>query len=252
MNTKPVISIIMPCYNAGLFISDSINSVIGQTFPHWELLIVDDCSSDDSVKIINQYIKADNRIKLFSIERNSGTAYIPRNLGVENAIGDYIAFLDTDDIWLPEKLEKQIQLIKKKDATLVYSFYEKINIDGIRNNRIVKTPLEVNYKQLLTGNIIGCLTAIYSVKKIGKVYFPAAKHEDYIMWLDILKKDDIAYCIPEVLALYRVGQSSLSSDKRQTWKWTWNIYRKYENLSIIKSAYYFSLYAMKALIKYNI
>ena len=251
MNFKPIITVIMPCYNASQFISEAINSVINQTYQNWELIIVDDCSSDDSVEIINQYIKTDNRIKLFSTDQNSGTASVPRNLGIKNAVGDYIAFLDTDDIWLPKKLEKQILLIEKINAVLVYSFYEKINTDGIRNNRVIKSPLEVNYKQLLTGNIIGCLTAIYSVNELGKIYFSTAGHEDYIMWLEILKKGHVAYCIPEVLAFYRVGQSSLSSNKQYVWKWTWNIYRKNEKLSIIKSIYYFSLYAVKAFIKYN-
>jgi len=216
------------------------------------MIIIDDCSTDNSIDIIKEYTKQDDRIKLLQTLQNSSSATIPRNMGIEHANGDFIAFLDADDMWLPDKLQKQMQLTEKKDAALVYSFYEKMDKDGKRNSRIVKSPLSINYKQLLKGNVIGCLTAMYSVKKIGKVYFQKAKHEDFILWLSILREGHIAYNVPETLALYRGGRPSLSSNKFQALKWTWDIYRKYEHLSLIKSMYYFVSYVKKASIKYQI
>ncbi len=242
----------MPCYNAGLYISEAIESVINQTYSDWELIIVDDCSSDNSAQIINQYVSDDARIKLFSTSQNSGMVSIPRNIGIEKAQGDYIAFLDADDIWLPQKLDKQVRLAQKNNAVLVYSFYEKINIASVRNCRIVKSPEKINYQKLLISNIIGCSTAMYNAKELGKIYFSDAGHEDYIMWLNILKRGYIAYGVPEVLVLYRAGQSSVSSKKMLTVRWVWRIYREYEKLSIPQSIFYFLTHNLKGMIKYRI
>ncbi|MDR0606474.1 MAG: glycosyltransferase [Bacteroidales bacterium] len=247
-----LVSIIIPNYNRAIYIESSIQSVINQTYTNWELIIVDDCSTDNSIDIIKECIKNDKRIKLYQMPQNNGLPAVPRNFGIEKASGDFIAFLDSDDIWLSDKLQEQINLAQQKDAAVVYSYYEKIDSNGFRNNRIVRTPSKINYKQLLKGNVIGCLTGMYSVNKLGKIYFLYEKVEDYILWLSILKKGHIAYAVPKVLALYRVGQTSFSSNKLKAAKWTWAVYRKHEHLSIIESIFYFLLYIICGFRKYKI
>jgi glycosyltransferase involved in cell wall biosynthesis len=245
------VSIVTPNYNGVKYIEYSIQSVINQTYTNWELIIVDDCSTDDSINIIKEYIKKDKRIKLFQMPQNIGLPAVPRNFGIEKATGDFIAFLDSDDVWLSNKLQEQINLAQEKDAAVIYSYYEKITNEGLRNDRIIQTPLSVNYKQLLKGNIIGCLTGMYSITKLGKVYFLYEKHEDYILWLSILKKGYTAYAVPKVLALYRIGHSSFSSNKLRASQWTWTIYRKYEQLSLIKTIYIFTVYTIRGFIKHK-
>lgn len=154
-----LVSIIMPCYNASQFISDSINSVLSQTYQNWELIICDDCSTDDSVEIIQFYCKKDKRIKMLQTESPSGSPVIPRNICITQAQGRFIAFLDADDLWLPLKLEKQISLFDKKNIAVVFSDYEKINENGEKQNRIVKAQEYLSYKNELCGNKIGNLTA---------------------------------------------------------------------------------------------
>jgi glycosyltransferase involved in cell wall biosynthesis len=247
-----IISIITPNYNGAIYIASAIQSVINQTYTKWELIIVDDCSTDNSVNIIKEYIDKDERIKLFQMPQNNGLPAIPRNFGIEKAKGDFIAFLDSDDIWLPEKLQKQINLALEKDAAVIYSYYEKFDDNKFRNNRIVRTPLSINYTQLLKGNVIGCLTGMYSVIKLGKIYFSYEKYEDYILWLSILKKGYTAYAVPKVLALYRVGRPSFSSNKFKASQRVWTVYRKYENLSFVQSIYFFIIYTIQGFRKYKI
>jgi glycosyltransferase involved in cell wall biosynthesis len=248
-----LVSIITPNYNGATYIASTIQSVINQTYTNWELIIVDDCSTDNSVDIIEEYIRNDKRIKLYKMHKNNSLPSVPRNFGIEKASGDFIAFLDSDDLWLPDKLQEQIELANKKDAAVVYSYYEKIDHNGVRNNRIIRAPLSVNYKQLLKGDVIGCLTGMYSVNKLGKIYFLHERcGEDYILWLSILKKGYTAYAVPKVLALYRVGHSSISSNKLQTPQRTWKVYRKYEQLSLVKSIFCFIIYAIRGFRKFII
>lgn len=247
-----MVSIVTPCYNSAQYIAGAIESVLSQTYPFWEMIIVDDCSTDETFEIISKYQKQEKRIRVYKMQTNSGTATVPRNYGIEKAEGEFIAFLDSDDIWLPTKLEKQIALASEKDAVLIYSYYEKINEQGVQDNRAVKSPLVVTYKQLLTGNVIGCLTAMYSIKQLGKKFFKQVGHEDFALWLEILRQNHNAYCVPEVLALYRVGNSSLSSNKIKAFVWTWNIYRNVEEFSVAKSAFLFLQYSIKAFLKYLI
>lgn len=240
------VSIITPCYNAGAYLSQTIQSVLAQSYPDWELLLVDDCSTDDTASIIQQFSVKDSRIKYFRTDRPSGSPTLPRNMGVENALGRYIAFLDSDDAWLPDKLEKQVKLLEDKRVAIAFSDYEKMSEDGERNSRVVKAPLKVNYKQLLRGNVIGCLTAMYDTAKVGKMYFMQHTHEDYILWLSILKKGFVAVNTGTVEALYRVRRNSVSSNKLKVLSWQWDIYRNVEKVGLLKAMYYFAHYAYKA------
>jgi glycosyltransferase involved in cell wall biosynthesis len=247
---EELVSIITPCFNAERYIAICIQSVSAQTYFNWEMLIVDDCSTDNSIPIISEYVKKDSRIKLFSTEGQSGSPVLPRNIGIQNARGRYIAFLDSDDVWLPKKLECQIELLNNKDTAVAFSYYEKISEDGGRSNRIIFSPDIVTYKRLLKGNCIGNLTAMYDTSKTGKVFFPSIGHEDYALWLDILRMGYIARNTRTVEALYRTRKNSLSTNKLVASRWTWNIYYQYLRLSFLKSLCYFIIYLVKASVKF--
>lgn len=244
---KELVSVIMPVYNAETFLNQSIQSVISQTYQNWELLIVDDCSKDNSASIIHKFVQQNSRIKYFKTDKPSGSPILPRNIGIENAQGRYIAFLDSDDVWLPNKLERQLKLFEQyEDMAICFSNYEKMTEQGERNNRIIKAPSVTTYKQLLLGNVIGCLTAVYDTEKVGKVFFQNHSHEDYILWLDILKRGYIARNTNTVEALYRVRENSVSSNKLKTLSWQWDIYRNVEKIGLLRSSYYFLNYAYRA------
>lgn len=247
MKDYGLVSIILPVYNAARFIAETILSVLSQTYPHWELLVIDDFSTDESATIIQYYVQQDRRIKYFKTEKPSGSPFLPRNIGIANAKGRYIAFLDSDDAWLCDKLEMQLNMFERyDDMAICYCNYEKMDESGERNGRIVKAPEAVTYRQLLAGNVIGCLTAVYDTAKVEKVYFLNHAHEDYIMWLSILKRGYVARNTNVVAALYRVCENSVSSNKLKTMLWQWSIYRQVENLGYLKSAFFFISYAYKA------
>ena len=245
-----LVSIITPNYNCARFIGQTIESVLSQTYRNWEMLIIDDCSTDNSVEIIEKQIKQDKRIKMFKTESNSGSPMKPRNIGIQNAQGRFIAFLDSDDLWLPDKLDSQLPLFDDVNAAVVFSNYEKIKENGERKNRIVNAPKKLTYKQLLKGNYIGCLTAMYDVSKSAKVYFTDFRHEDYVLWLTILHAGYIAVNTNTLGALYRVRENSVTSKKIVVLKWQWDIYRNFLGLSVFLSMYYFCFYAANAFIKH--
>ncbi|MCQ2335718.1 MAG: glycosyltransferase [Paludibacteraceae bacterium] len=247
------VSIIIPCYKASDTISETLESVLAQTYVNWEAIVIDDCSPDNTIEIVSHYCKKDSRIRLIKLPENSGTATIPRNKGIEEAMGEYIAFIDADDVWMPEKLQTQIDLMEKKNCAFVFADYYKISSkqDSINTSRLVKAPLTVDYNILLGGNVIGCLTAMYSADILGKRYFRNCGHEDYLLWLSILKEGYKAYNTGKPLAFYRVGAKSLSSNKFKTIGWTWHILHKEEKLPLIKAVRYFCLYAVRGLVKFN-
>jgi len=249
-NNSQLISIITPCYNSESYILEAIESVRAQTYKNWEMLIIDDCSTDISVSLINDYVKKDKRIKLFVTEKNSKSPVEPRNIGIKNARGRYIAFLDSDDIWLPTKLENQVKQFKEDKIAIVFSYYEKISEKGNRKNRVVYSPSIVTYKELLKGDSIGFLTAIYDTEKSGECYFKHIGAEDYAFWLLMLRPGFIACGTNTVEALYRVRRKSLSSKKIRAAKWTWDIYRNLLEFSVFKSVYHFIFYAIRAVCKY--
>lgn len=244
-----LVSIITPVYNAEQYLDQTIKSVLKQTYTDWELIIIDDCSTDKSSQILKAFLEDDTRIKLFSQEKNCGVAY-SRNLGIEMAKGKYITFLDSDDLWDYTKLEVQLAKLKQNDYALCYSAYRKIDS---KNKIIAKhVPVKENgisYFELLKHNEIGFLTAIYDVEKIGKQEFIKVGHEDYVYWLEILKKGFKAYGINEVLASYRVHSGSISSNKLKAASFTWNIYYNIEKLGLLTSIYFFFNYAARSSIK---
>ena len=233
-----LVSIITPSYNSAKFISQTIESVLAQTYQNWEMIIVDDCSPDNSNEIIVRYKKKDARIKLIKLAKNSGPA-VARNRAIKEAKGRYIAFLDADDLWKPEKLEKQLAFMNDHDCALSFSAYEIISEEGQNLEKRVRPPTKLSYRDMLKSNYIGCLTAMYDTRKVGKVYMPLInKRQDYGLWLKLLKKTDFAYGINEPLAIYRVLTNSVSSNKIKLLKYNYLLFREHEGFSSIKSLYY--------------
>jgi len=244
----PVVSIITPLYNCAEYLDKTIESVLMQTFSSWELVMVDDCSVDNSLSIAQYYAGQDGRITVMQLEKNSGAA-IARNTAIEVAQGRYIAFLDSDDRWLPNKLEEQLKFMQEKNVAFSYSAYEKLNEQGEVIGR-VGVPEKVNYRDLLKVCSIGCLTAMYDTKMLGKVYMPdIRKRQDLGLWLKILKKTPYAYGVKDVLAQYQLRSDSISANKRSAAQYTWKLYREVENLSLPVASYYFSHYAINGLLR---
>ena len=229
-----LVSIITPTYNSLQFIADTIQSILNQTYTNWELLITDDCSTDGTWELLQKYQNQDDRIKIFRLEKNSGSG-VARNNSIKNAQGRFIAFCDSDDQWLPDKLSKQIFFMKKKDCALSYSSYKVIDEFGNNQGQVLSKE-KVDYKIMLRNNYIGCLTAMYDTQKVGKLYMPEIrKRQDWALWLKILKMTDTAYGIRETLAIYRKHNNSVSTNKIKLIKYNYEIYRNIENFSLIKS-----------------
>lgn len=253
MREIDLVSIVTPMNNSERYIEATIQSVIHQTYPHWEMIIVDNCSTDRSLLIVDGFMKKDPRIKLLKQDELVGFPSYSRNLGIQYANGKYIAFLDSDDIWLPEKLAVQIEYIShNQDCNIVCTGYEKIDQFGSSKNRVVLPRKIVKYKELLKTNSIGNLTAMYNQEKLGKWYQEAIIHEDYLMWLSMLKGGEVAHGLPTVTAKYRVHSKSLSNNKFKVLLAQWNIYRYHLKLNYYTSIYYFACYAFFGAKKYLI
>lgn len=237
------ISIIMPAFNAGKFVRDSIQSVLNQTYCHWKLYVVNDCSTDNTKEILTEF--NDPRIVLLNTPANSGVAEA-RNIGIAKSQGIYIAFLDSDDLWVETKLEKQLELLEKGND-VVCSHYSTFSdsSDKLLSTRFF--PKNITYQDMLVSNKVGNLTGIYNQNKLGKFFQKKIGHEDYVMWLEIIKSAGQAVSIPEVLAFYRVSPTSLSGNKVKASLWQWDIYRKHLQFGVLKSAYYWTRYLFNAL-----
>lgn len=247
-----LISIITPMYNGARFVTQTIDSVIAQTYPNWEMIVVDDGSKDDSPEIVQNYAVKDNRIKLIR-QSNAGSA-AARNRALRHAQGRYICFLDADDLWDPEFLSSQIAFIEKKKAGIVYASYRRIDEKGEEILKPFIVPDKVDYTGLLKTCSISCLTALFDRTQTGDVFFNEAlrsMRDDFVFWLTLLKKVDFAYGNKNVLAAYRVFASSTTGNKRKVMKPQFMVYYKVEKLGLFRSAYYFVQWAVNGLKKYN-
>jgi len=243
-----LVSIITPSYNSSKFIAETIESILAQTYTNWELLITDDCSTDNSVEIISKYAAQDNRIRIFYLEKKSGAGFA-RNKSIQEAKGRFIAFCDSDDLWKPNKLEKQITFMMDNKVGLSYSNYDVINENGVFQREIVSPP-KVDYYKMLKNDYIGCLTVVYDTTLVGEIFIPPVeRNQDWILWLNILKKGSIASNVNDNLAMYRKRKNSLSSDKFVALKCNWKVYREYENFSFINSCFHIIRYVIYYLIK---
>lgn len=242
-------SIIMPAYNSEKYISEAIESVLKQTYTNWELLIVNDCSTDNTEEIIKSYQQRKTKIKLINQKENQGVANA-RNTGIQNAKGKYIAFLDADDIWREEKLQKQIQILQNSNADITYTAYLMIDETGKTiKKRSVKETLKL--KDLLKENSIifssvVCKREILKDKNFKSEWY----HEDYIFLLDVAKENKTFKGINESLMQYRVHQRGRSFNKKTAAKYRWKIYREYLRMNLLQSLYYFTQYAWYGSRKY--
>ena len=241
-----LISIIVPVYNAEKYIQNTIQMVRQQTYTQWELILVDDCSSDKSAEIIRKEI-TDNRIRLIQNAENKGAA-ASRNAGIDAANGRYIAFLDADDVWLPEKLEKELNFVKETGAAFAFTSYEFGDEEAKPTGRIVHAPAELDFKHALTRTVIFTTTVMFDTDKLGKeqIHMPLIASEDTATWWKILKTGVVARGLDEVLAIYRRPANSLSSNKFVAMKRVWNLYREIAGLGVIKSCICFVGWAFRA------
>ena len=235
------VSIITPCYNSAEFIAETIESIQAQTFTDWELLITDDCSTDNTIEIVKQYANTDSRIKLLLLEKNQGGG-AARNNSINNAQGRYIAFCDSDDRWYPTKLEKQIEFMQQHDSALSYTSYMTCSEDGVMNGIII-APQRVTFKSNLMDCKIGCLTAMYDTLKVGKVFLPLIrKRQDWGLWIKVLKICGYAHGIKEPLAIYRLRKGSISSKKIDLIKYNIGVYKEVLGWSSLRSTLFFLLF----------
>ncbi len=244
-----LVSIITPAYNAARFIEQTIDSVRAQTYPHWEMWIADDGSKDDTVERVRRKCQEDPRVRLVTLPGNSGPAHA-RNAALERATGRFVAFLDSDDMWLPTKLERQLAHIERFQAPISFTAYRRVSQDGQTVGRLVEVPQSVTYSGLLKHNVIACLTAMVDTAKTGPIRMVAEGYDDFILWLAILRKvGGRAFGLNEDLARYRVVGGSVSHKPVRAAGWVWNIYRNVEKLSLPHALYVFGNYVVRVLLK---
>ena len=249
--SNPLISIITPAYNAERFIVQTMQSVQNQSYQNWEhLVIVDHNSKDKTLDIVRAWSEKDPRVKLITSPNALG-ATKNRNLALDSVKGEYVAFLDADDLWPTEKLEKQLKFMMEKKVAFSYTAFNRISIDGSKVGHLLQVPAKLSYTSLLYNNAIGCLTVMIRTDLIGSSRFQEDGWEDMSLWLALLKKTPFAYGIQEPLALYRIVPGSRSNNKIFAAGLRWETYRKVEGFSLLKSAYYFVFYAFSAVWKYS-
>jgi teichuronic acid biosynthesis glycosyltransferase TuaG len=244
----PLVSIITPSWNVERFIEETVRSVQDQTFQDWELLIADDCSTDRTPQLIEAIAERDPRVKLIRQPRNGGPA-LARQAAIDHAQGRFLAFLDSDDLWLPPKLERQIAFAREKRAALSYTAFRRTDEAGLTSGRLIEVPASLTYDQLLKNTSIATLTALVDREIAGQVAMKNEGYDDFCLWLSILKPGHTAYGLNEDLARYRVRGSSVSSRPARSAKWVWHIYRNVEHLSLIKSAWCFAHWGARAWLK---
>ena len=245
------VSIVTPVYNGEKFLSETIESVLAQTYEDWEMLIINDGSGDRSVEIAQSYADKDPRIKIFS-QKNAGSA-AARNNGIRRATGRYIALLDADDLWEPLFLQRQLHLMEEKHCQLVYGAHKRINGNGDEILQPFIPPRQIHYKDMLKTCSISCLTGLYDTYPYGKVYLHEEFHslrDDYIYWLTILRKTGVAYGNQGIVGSYRVHEHSLTANKLKMIRPQYRVYREVEKLGVTKSLYYLANWAIRGFFKY--
>ena len=249
-NDFGLISIIMAAYNAEKTIEQAINSVLSQTYTNFELLVVNDCSKDRTVELVKDIVAKDSRVRLISNVKNSGVSYT-RKHGLEEAKGDWIAILDSDDAWEPEKLEKQIVLQRRTNADLLFTGSAFMDSEGHPIDWCLHAPKEVTYRQLLKQNVLSNSSALVRKELYAKYYaIGDGMHEDFAIWLSILKEGKKAYGVDEPLLIYRIAKSSKSGNKVKAARMNWNTYR-YVGLNLMEAIYYECWYIFNGIRKYR-
>jgi len=249
--STPIVSVIMPAYNEQKNIEQAIRSVIGQSFQDWELLVVDDCSTDETVSIVKRLMQEDNRIRLICNSRNHGVAAV-RNQGMDLCCGTYVALMDSDDLWFPDKLSQQIHLAKTKNADIVYCSYQIINESGDRICDDFIVPPTTDFQSSLIQSVISCSTVLLSREIVEKYRFTTQHyHEDLALWLQLLQDGYKAFGVEAVLASYRVMSGTRASNKFRTVFHRWKIYREMMHFSPFRSSILLFQYGLLGLKKYK-
>lgn len=245
------VSVIMPVYNAERFLRQAVESVLSQSYADFELILVDDCSTDSSYDILCEYENKDKRVRVFKNEQNKGVSFT-RNFAVSKASGEYIALIDSDDMWRKDKLAKQMSLVEKyPDTDLCYTASSFVDTDSVQSDFVFSVPERVSYKELLKQNIASCSSVL--VKKEWLLKYPMAHddmHEDFVVWLSVLKDGGIARGINEPLLIYRVAANSKSGNKFKSMGMTYRVYR-YMGLNIFESCYYMCFYILLSIKKHG-
>ncbi|WP_313449029.1 glycosyltransferase [Streptococcus parasuis] len=249
-NNKALVSIVMPAYNCEKYVVEAINSILAQTYRNWELLVLDDGSKDNTLRIIEEFSQKDSRIKALPNGKNIGVS-ATRNRGIELASGEWIAFLDSDDMWKPEKLEKQFEIVEKEAAEFLFTGSSYINEEGEAYKEIFEVPEKITYKKLRNQNVISCSSVL-----VKKKYFEHIKmekdemHEDYAVWLRILKTGVTAFGVNEPLLIYRISRNSKSGNKMKTVKMTYKVFR-FVGINPFGSAYFMLRHVIASVGKYK-
>ena len=248
MNNK--VSVIIPVFNMQSYIKETIISVQKQTYENYEIIIINDASYDNTMKIVSEMAAEDSRIHIYNLNRNFGAAYA-RNFGIQKAKGDWIAFLDGDDLWVPTKLEKQLNLSEITQGEFIFTGSKFIDEKGKTLKGILKVPFEVKYKALLKQNIISCSSVLIKRKILNSFQMEEGKfHEDFLLWLKILKQGYTAYGVDQPLLIYRISKKSKSGNKMKAAYMTFNVYKKM-GLNFAEILYYWLNYALRSLCKYR-
>lgn len=250
MNTSPLVSIITPAYNAARHIKETIASVQAQSLTDWELLVVDDCSKDDTVSVVREFASRDPRVHLIKQEKNGGPA-AARQAAIDAAKARYIAFLDSDDVWLPNKLEIELAFMRENDAALTFTAFRRISEDGSFTGRLIGVPTRLSYRGLLKNTAIATSTVLVDRDKTGALSMTRTYYDDYALWLSILRRGHIAHGLPQDLMRYRVVSRSVSRNKGRSAYWVWRLYRDVEKLNLLYATWCFIHYAARAYIKYR-
>jgi teichuronic acid biosynthesis glycosyltransferase TuaG len=245
-----LVSIITPAYCCADVVGLTISSVLNQTYPNWEMLIIEDFSPDNTRSVLRDLVKRDARLRLIELPCNTGPASA-RNVGLDHARGRWIAFLDSDDFWLPKKLERSIEFAEQSGSTFIFTGYRRISNNGVQIGRYINVPKSINYRQLLGNTVIATSTVMIDRQGIGNFRMRKTYYDDFDCWLSILKKGFIAHGLDEDLMRYRLMTGSVSRNKRRSAVKVWRAYRDLEKLNLLTSTWYFFNYAINALIKYS-
>ena len=249
MIMEKLVSVITPTYTCAQSIGQTIEAVIAQTYQTWEMIIVDDCSTDHTKEEVKKYSQKDPRIKYMCLEKNAGAA-VARTQAMKQAAGSYMAFLDSDDLWTPEKLEVQIRIMEEKGINFSCTEYEQMNEQGERTGKKIRVVPKTDYNRLLLDCPVGNSTVVYNVDKMGKFEVPdIRKRNDDALWLKMLKKERYIVGIDQCLMLYRVRQNSISSNKFKLIKYHWILYRDIEHLSIARSVFHICYWCVIKILK---
>jgi teichuronic acid biosynthesis glycosyltransferase TuaG len=250
MFSSELVSIITPAFRAARFVGDSIRSAIAQDYPKWEMLIVDDCSPDDTVERVEEWAKRDYRVRLIRQHRNGGPA-AARNAALASSSGRFAAFLDSDDYWLPQKLSRQLDFMRTNGVAISFTGFRRISEDGGQVGRLLRVPEQLTYSELLGNTAIATSTVIIDRSITGPLEMRHVYYDDFVLWLSLLRRGHVAFGINEDLMRYRVVGKSVSRNKTKSAREVWKTYRKVEGLGTLRSAWYFVNYSARGWLKYR-